>query len=311
MKKTVQIVTIPLNKEGWGNNALLKRQPPQIDQYIIADKGSNPVTESIWQAQQLLVLSDDEIQEGDICHDYCDAGQPPYKHLIGKCLSVDKTNGWIEFKDYKTGLGWCKKIIASYPHIEGTLPISKETVQAWIDDGTPLEVTLKEALRGSMCLDPQGNLLLEFGEKEPDNYCPSCTEGCEYCITEPRREQVVINKTRNVGTSFDHLKSSIPTDAHSLEVFAIKPDETGKLFAYIGFKIANGNFEFIAVPYTEPKPSIPTDEEIREKARNLKNEEVENRKNCSSENLINDPLVTYEIGIINGYKQALKDLGYE
>lgn len=47
--------------------------------------------------------------------------------------------------------------------------------------------------------------------------------------------------------------NNIPQDAHSLEVFAIKDDENGKKWAYIGFKISNGNFEFITVPYTEPK----------------------------------------------------------
>lgn len=46
----------------------------------------------------------------------------------------------------------------------------------------------------------------------------------------------------------------IPAEAHSLEVFAIKDSEsspTGKE-AYIGYKLANGDFHFIHVPYTEP-----------------------------------------------------------
>jgi len=45
----------------------------------------------------------------------------------------------------------------------------------------------------------------------------------------------------------------IPNDAHSFEVFAIKDSEdspTGKQ-AFIGYKIDNGNFHFIGVPYTE------------------------------------------------------------
>ena len=47
----------------------------------------------------------------------------------------------------------------------------------------------------------------------------------------------------------------IPIDAHSFEVFSIKDSNdspTGKE-AYIGYKIENGNFNFISVPYTEPK----------------------------------------------------------
>ena len=46
----------------------------------------------------------------------------------------------------------------------------------------------------------------------------------------------------------------IPNDAHSIEVFAIKDSTdspTGKQ-AFIGFKLENGNFNFIGVPYTEP-----------------------------------------------------------
>lgn len=47
----------------------------------------------------------------------------------------------------------------------------------------------------------------------------------------------------------------IPINAHSFEVFAIKDSNnspTGKE-AYIGYKIENGNFHFISVPYTEPE----------------------------------------------------------
>ena len=52
-------------------------------------------------------------------------------------------------------------------------------------------------------------------------------------------------------------KTVFPNDAHSFEVFAIKDCEqspTGKE-AYIGCKLANGNFHFISVPFTEPYAS--------------------------------------------------------
>lgn len=48
-----------------------------------------------------------------------------------------------------------------------------------------------------------------------------------------------------------------PNGAHSFEVFAIKDCEespTGKE-AYIGCKLANGNFHFVGVPFTEPYES--------------------------------------------------------
>jgi hypothetical protein len=61
-----------------------------------------------------------------------------------------------------------------------------------------------------------------------------------------------LKTTRTMKTAVEKL---IPSDAHSFEVFAIKDcDEstTGKQ-AFIGFKISNGDFHFIGVPYTETK----------------------------------------------------------
>ena len=71
--------------------------------------------------QQLLVLSDDVIT-GDIVY----GGEDKDEKYIHKC-------------SFNCKLSNCKKIVAAYPHIEGTLPISKETIQAWIDAGTPGE----------------------------------------------------------------------------------------------------------------------------------------------------------------------------
>jgi len=48
----------------------------------------------------------------------------------------------------------------------------------------------------------------------------------------------------------------VPHDATDIEVFAIKADENGKLFAYIGYKISNGNFEFNIVPFTDTNNDI-------------------------------------------------------
>lgn len=167
MKKTVSIVTLPLNKEGWDKDDIISH----LDGCKLADFDLKK-TVGAWKAQQLLVLSDDEPKDGDICDDYCDVGDEPYTHLIGKCLSVDKANGWIKFDGYETGIDWCKKILASYPQIEGTLPISKETVQAWIDAGIPdsagVELVNEYAIDGhtivgaANSLDEHGNLLLQF-----------------------------------------------------------------------------------------------------------------------------------------------------
>ena len=60
MKKTVQIVTMPLNKEGWSHGDLLYDNT--CKEYAIAIQSCIDVD---WQAQQLLVLSDDEVKEED------------------------------------------------------------------------------------------------------------------------------------------------------------------------------------------------------------------------------------------------------
>lgn len=60
---------------------------------------------------------------------------------------------------------------------------------------------------------------------------------------------------RKIKKLFRIKEPIIPLDAYSLEVFAIKDctdSPTGKQ-AFIGFKIPNGNFHFIGVPFTEPK----------------------------------------------------------
>ena len=59
-------------------------------------------------------------------------------------------------------------------------------------------------------------------------------------------------------------QSIVPFDAYNIEVFAIKPDEQGKLFAYIGYKISNGNFHFNVVPFTEPQQErMYSEEEVK------------------------------------------------
>jgi hypothetical protein len=165
MKKTVQIITIPLNKQT--NFGIFKDVEDGEIIFTETSIKDNPY----WQAQQLLVLSDDEIQEGDTA--YYDTGniQPCNSELWGK---KDAARCELDRKAY----GDCKKILASYPQIGGTLPISKETVQAWINSGKPGEgnVEIDDTIYCSVVkgkvkygdptkLDHQGNLLLEFGKK--------------------------------------------------------------------------------------------------------------------------------------------------
>lgn len=52
-------------------------------------------------------------------------------------------------------------------------------------------------------------------------------------------------KTDNLG--------SIPIDATNIEVFHLDTKDNGNRTAFIGFKISNGNFSFVEVPFTSQK----------------------------------------------------------
>jgi uncharacterized spore protein YtfJ len=144
---TVQIVTIPLNKSGFSNGDLLFNMTDK--RYFISDTagiGTNIL------AQQLLVLSDDVIQLGDW---YLD----DYNQIRKAVVAAEVKIYWDVREDYM-------KIISSYPQLEGTLPLSKETIQQWINNGTPrkgfVEMKEFEPETYGLNLDFQGNLILEF-----------------------------------------------------------------------------------------------------------------------------------------------------
>ena len=75
-------------------------------------------------------------------------------------------------------------------------------------------------------------------------------EGVEWLV-----EMDVLQPKQKTTRIMTKKQPLIPSDAHSFEVFAIKDcDEspTGKQ-AFVGFKISNGDFHFIGVPYTPNK----------------------------------------------------------
>ena len=172
MKKTVQIITVPSHKEGWNKNDLLKlisgKSFDECD-WVLAGREKDNMVEGNWQAQQLLVLSDDEIKESD----------------RSQILDLDTNQVFCNIANTISSTHVrISKVIASYPQIEGTLPISKETVQAWINAGTPGEGSVEmyecygkcEHNNDYVCdrygcqtfkpkIDHQGNLLLKFDKK--------------------------------------------------------------------------------------------------------------------------------------------------
>ena len=229
MKKTVKIVTIPLNKSG----KLAKKDTS--DKYELAEGETVFVNGFGYTPQQLLVLSDDEIQGGDM-----NFNETLMEEAVHKCIVVNNC------KD----LG-CKKIIASYPHIEGTLPISKETVQAWIDAGTP------------------GKGSVDFELVRP----------CDLRDDQPEKEDKILTYFR-IGSQGNLLLEFEPQVQY---------------FNRVVFD----------------KPSIPTDEEIREKGKEFV-EKYQKDMNAAT----NDKWSMYGsrmdvlASFYQGYKQALKDLGY-
>lgn len=69
-------------------------------------------------------------------------------------------------------------------------------------------------------------------------------------------EEEVVYRCSNSSSFIE--EPLVPQGASSFEVFAIKNNEsspTGKE-AFIGFKIPNGNFHFIGVPFTEPRKAF-------------------------------------------------------
>lgn len=229
MKKNVEIITIPSHSE----SSLLKIITTAMN-YRGRRKGMVELHDSqhyksdYFQPLQLLILSNhkDNMDINDI-------------------VFMIKENDWYPYNP-DDNISDYKKVIASYPHIEGTLPIDKKTIQAWLDNGTPNEAIIEMKYKNTIGITPAGNPIKIDSFIEVPH------------LDSQDNLQLTFPMSAYDGTDFKTLPTPkqidppIPTDATNLEVFAIKPDENGKLFAYIGFKISNGNFEFITVPYTEP-----------------------------------------------------------
>jgi hypothetical protein len=269
MKKTVQIITVPLFKKGWSKGDIINDGKfTSIGIYSSEGFGN-------WQAQQLLVLSADEIQEGDnvLVNKNTIQTAEKYGSVIGYTTADNVAFKYFNPREDRPKKDF--KIIASYPQLEGTLSISKETIQEWINAGTPGEGTVDTA---NICLqtgiscgypcngdcdekaykeyvyDPQGNLLLEFSEV--------------------RTEKEILKDLRYAETP--ERKDSFLQELHDIRE-------------------------------KESKPSIPTDEEIQEKAKNY----VYNKCSAYSERHLAGLYREIANEFFAGYKQAIKDLGHE
>jgi hypothetical protein len=260
MKKTVQIVITPLSsREGFhqkGDLIKLINLIKNNDKYKLGDLTITPVKwdavepNVTWQSQQLLVLSDDEIKTNTIPvnNPLNGNGDLAYNSIYKK---VFKMVGDVTNFDFK--------VIASYPNIEGTLPISKETVQAWIDAGTPEEGIVKLV---------EGHYIPSTYD-QPDNWV-------QFDVPRP------VTISSNILLEFNKKYKNRGNDLGDLAERAID-----KI-------IANAT----------TKPSIPTYEKINDIASDYAVEKCRIMKNMKC-------LTARKTAYIDGYKQALKDLGYE
>jgi hypothetical protein len=256
MKKTVQIVTIPLNKKGWSKGDLLTRTPGQIYQYMLAKEESTPINDTIWQAKQLLVLSDDEIREGDNVLVNKNTIQTAEKY--GSVIGYTTADG-VAFKYFNPREDRPKKdfkIISSYPHIPGTLKVSIKTIIEWINNNAPEEANVE------IVKDCNG-----WGGR-----------GCKSLCSCPLKYKV---------EEFAYSGDSYPTDNLILE-FDKKQSE---------------NIEVLQSTILEIKPSIPTNEEIRMKAKSEYDKLISNYAVLDWH--------TFKRAYHVAYKQALKDLNHE
>lgn len=142
--KRLTMTTVQVNKKGWNLNDLIKyRSAEGTVMFLLAqgDGTRNDMLGDTWQVHQLLVLSDDPILEGD-------RAKSSYLDNVTEMTGVEWTDYLTVQADVRQTF---KRVIASYPQLPGTLPISKETVQAWIDAGRPDE-GLPTWTVGGLCL---------------------------------------------------------------------------------------------------------------------------------------------------------------
>ena len=130
-------------------------------------------------------------------------------------------------------------------------------------------------------------------------FLDSCGQECGCFIRQPKQETleeaaekyVKINVAKNAAKLMykehfiagakwqqENSQSIVPYDAYNIEVFNIEADEDGKLFAYIGYKISNGNFHFNVVPFTEPKKEIKLEDVFNEEHYEIKEKLIKEQK---------------------------------
>jgi hypothetical protein len=246
MKKTVQIVTVFLNEVS------KIATNDRTGKYELAKNETIFDNDTEYTPQQLLVLSNDEIQEGDWCT------------LLDSFGNVVMGNPAQYFPNLGHTLNkGLRKTIASYPNIDGTLPLSKETIQQWIDNGTPEEgfVDIGKFYTGNYIGKCKTCNKVYVGDKRW-YWCKECSE-----------KQLVTDSQGNLILEF-------------VETFSIPECKSAITVASV----------------------VPTDKEIAQIAEMFVDETEMQSSFCSK---TTDEIADYNYYFVLGYKQALKDLGYD
>jgi hypothetical protein len=195
MNKKVKLILIPSNTSTGIWKGLVKHNDKvfYLSLGCIA-KGDKP--------QQLLIVSDDEIQINDM---YYTTGSKTLEYSVFRC----DTERLVKISNELNA----KKIIASYPHILGTLPISKETIQEWINAGTPEEGNIEIIDDNNFHLKEDwsyvnkeitsflGNLILKFDKEEEEEHNDEDIYDAIMDFRKNHPEKTIV------------VESSIPTDA--------------------------------------------------------------------------------------------------
>ncbi len=147
MNKQHKSVLVPMDKRDWQRGDILKSK----NGILIIAPLSYKETEKVdnWQVQQLLILNDEPIKEGD--YTYSEFG-----NSFNQCNNIEGCNIINKSTDFK-------KIIASYPHISGTLPISIEDVKIFVERGCPDNISVEMTVLFPKAFDKPNQPKLQDG----------------------------------------------------------------------------------------------------------------------------------------------------
>jgi len=142
MKKIYKALLAPIDKEGYSTGDIVKVIAGSLDKKIVSIATTDAVYSSIYQAQRLIITDETPYQEINGGHVLCPDGASVV-NVIG--YESDLKKYWcvvsgakclIDGSDYK-------KVIATYPNIEGTAQIDITDVIKWVDNGCSESVELE------------------------------------------------------------------------------------------------------------------------------------------------------------------------